>query len=32
MYRKSSIKSGGGLFISNPVEGGGGLNRDGELI
>ena len=29
-YRKSSIKSSGGLFISNPFE--GGLNRDGRLI
>ena len=30
--RKSSIKSPGGLFISNPFGGGGGLNRDGGLI
>ena len=33
-YRKSFIKppGGGGLFISSPFEGGGGLNRDEGLI
>ena len=32
-YRKSFIKPpGGGLFISSPFEGGGGLNRDEGLI
>ena len=31
-YRKSSIKLPGGLFISSPFEGGGGLYRDGSLF
>ena len=33
IYRKSSIKLPGGLFISSPFEGGvGGLYRDGSLF
>ena len=31
-YCKSSIKPPGGLIYFKPIWGGGGLNRDGELI